>query len=94
VPAGKPTAAYRAALAAPAALQAATCYCGCDRLADPHQSLYDCFVTRAGTFADHGAYCALCQDEALDVLRWQQEGTPLAEISRRIDLKYGPGTHG
>jgi Protein of unknown function with PCYCGC motif len=53
--------AYRAALASPAAMQAAKCYCGCHKLADPHRTLYDCFVTPRGTFADHGATCGTCQ---------------------------------
>jgi hypothetical protein len=80
---------YRAALAAPAAVQAARCYCGCDKLADPHRSLYDCFVTQRGTFADHGATCGICQTEAIDAANWFSQGVPLSSIGERIDAKYG-----
>jgi hypothetical protein len=85
--------AYRAALASPAAMQSVKCYCGCDKFADPHRSLYDCFVARDGTYADHGATCGICQAEAVDAHEWATQGVALNEISARIDRKYGTAPH-
>jgi len=72
------------------------CYCGCDRLDMPHQSLDQCFFTADGSFEQHAAYCTICADIATDAARWQSEGKATAEIRRLVDEKFGdigPGTN-
>ena len=72
------------------------CYCGCDRLDMPHQSLDQCFFMADGSFEQHAAYCTICADIATDAARWQSEGKATAEIRRLVDEKFGdigPGTN-
>ena len=72
------------------------CYCGCERLDMPHQSLDQCFFMADGSFEQHAAYCTICADIATDAARWQSEGKATAEIRRLVDEKFGdigPGTN-
>lgn len=63
------------------------CYCNCGR-ASGHESLKDCFFKEDGAFNDHGSNCDVCQDEVMDVDRWQKEGKSIREIRAAIDEKY------
>ena len=72
------------------------CYCGCERLDMPHQSLDQCFFMADGSLEQHAAYCTICADIAVDATRWQSEGNTTAEIRRLVDDKFGdlgPGTN-
>lgn len=71
------------------------CYCGCERLDMPHQSLDQCFFMADGSFEQHAAYCTICADIAVDAARLQSEGKTTAEIRRLVDEKFaglGPAT--
>jgi uncharacterized membrane protein len=69
------------------------CYCGCDRFAD-HRHLYDCFVRPDGAgFDAHGAGCAICQAEALEVRRLLRSGRSPTEIRKTIIDTFGPATN-
>jgi hypothetical protein len=72
------------------------CYCGCERLDMPHQSLDQCFFMADGSFEQHAAYCTICADIAVDAARLQSEGKTVTEIRRLVDEKFGdmgPGTN-
>ncbi|MBI2954637.1 MAG: hypothetical protein HYY30_10010 [Chloroflexi bacterium] len=80
-------AAYRLAPRLSTVLSSMPCYCNCGR-ASGHKNLKDCFFREDGTFNDHASNCDVCQDEAMDVDRWQKEGKSLREIRDAIDAKY------
>ena len=83
-------AAYRLALEQGDLLAQMPCYCGCVNLPqDAHRRLLDCFVDEDGSLDSHASACTICQDIALDAVRWQDEGLSVAEIRSRIDEKYG-----
>ncbi len=72
------------------------CYCGCERLDVPHQSLDQCFFTADGSFEQHAAYCTICADIATAAAAWQSEGKTTAEIRQLVDDKFvgvGPATN-
>jgi hypothetical protein len=79
---------YRAADADREAFASVTCYCGCVEFLD-HRQLLDCFVRPGGGWERHAVGCAVCQDEARDVIDLRAQDVPLADISRRIDDRYG-----
>lgn len=79
---------YRAAAADPEAFEAVACYCGCEEFLD-HRHLLDCFERPAGGWERHATGCAVCLAEARDVVEMRADGTPIAEITRRIDDRYG-----
>jgi len=62
------------------------CYCGCADVG--HTSLKDCFSD------EHGAYCDLCQYEALDVYSMWKQGKNAKDIRAYIDGAYGNGRFG
>lgn len=62
------------------------CYCGCKGVG--HTSLKSCFLD------DHGSYCGICQEEAIDAYEMAKAGYSLAEIREHIDAKYGGGLFG
>jgi len=62
------------------------CYCGCVNAG--HTSLRDCFSD------EHGAYCDLCQYEALDVYSMWKQGKSSKDIRAYIDSMYGNGRFG
>jgi hypothetical protein len=69
------------------------CYCGCDKFAD-HRHLYDCFVRPDGAgFEAHGAGCAICQAEAVEVRRLLRSGRSPTEIRDTIIDTFGPATN-
>lgn len=68
------------------AMEYTPCYCGCVGIG--HRYLKDCFS------GEHGAYCDLCQYEALDVYNLLKQGKSLKEIRNYIDLTYGNGRFG
>jgi hypothetical protein len=79
---------YRAAAADPDAFEAVACYCGCEEFLD-HRHLLDCFVRPDGGWERHATGCAVCLAEAGDVIEMRSTGTPIDEITRRIDDRYG-----
>ena len=79
---------YEAAVADPEAFTQVRCYCGCeDFLA--HRHLLDCFERPEGGWELHATGCAVCLAEAEEVAEQRAAGTPLDEIVRRIDNRYG-----
>ena len=62
------------------------CYCGCKGVG--HTSLKSCFLD------DHGSYCGICQEEAIDAYEMAKAGYSLVEIRAQIDAKYGGGRFG
>jgi hypothetical protein len=80
-------ASYRFAVAQPRLLAQLPCYCNCGRTAG-HGNLRDCFVSAAGRFTDHAAYCQICQEEALDAKRLHAQGRGVAEIRHYVDATY------
>jgi len=79
---------YRAAAADPEAFEAVACYCGCEASLD-HRRLLDCFVRPDGGWERHATGCAVCLAEARDVMGLRADGTPISEIVRHIDDRYG-----
>lgn len=67
-------------------LEKVPCYCGCADVG--HTSLRNCFSD------EHGAYCDLCQYEALDVYSMWKQGKGAKEIRTYIDANYGNGRFG
>lgn len=80
-------ASYRFAVAQPRLLAQLPCYCNCGRTAG-HENLRDCFVSAAGKFTDHAAFCQICQEEALDAKRLHTQGRSVAEIRQHVDATY------
>jgi hypothetical protein len=78
---GKAQTGYDAAKQCPEVIAKLFCYCGCD-MTDSHTSLLDCFTT------DHGADCAICQDEAIMALDLKQQNKSMADIQKAIDKKF------
>ncbi len=79
---------YEAAAADREAFEQVRCYCGCeDFLA--HRHLLDCFERPEGGWERHATGCAVCLAEAEEVVEQRAAGTPLDEIIRRIDNRYG-----
>lgn len=79
---------YEAAAADREAFTQVRCYCGCeDFLA--HRYLLDCFERPEGGWERHATGCAVCLAEAEEVIEQRAAGTPLDEIIRRIDNRYG-----
>lgn len=72
---------YQAAQKAPAIMKQIFCYCGCDRT-DSHTCLLDCFTSV------HGAYCAICQEEAIEASGCHAKGMPIAKIQNQIERHY------
>jgi hypothetical protein len=72
---------YQAAQAYPQVMRQVFCYCGCDRT-DKHTCLLDCFTSV------HGAYCAICQEEAIEAAACQRKGVSLAGTQRQIERHY------
>lgn len=78
---------YRIATKIPHVLELMPCYCGCGPQSG-HRHLKDCFVKPDGSFDNHGAGCNLCDQEAIDVKKWLDQGLPIQEIRSRIEKKY------
>lgn len=79
---------YEAAAADREAFTQVRCYCGCeDFLA--HRHLLDCFERPEGGWELHATGCAVCLAEAEEVAEQRAAGTPMDEIIRRIDNRYG-----
>ncbi|MBI3731938.1 MAG: hypothetical protein HY259_00540 [Chloroflexi bacterium] len=86
--------AYRFAARMPALLAVLPCYCNCGPTLG-HRSLRDCFFKSDGSFTDHASGCAVCQMEAADAAKGQEQGKSPAQIRRMIETKYdayGPAT--
>jgi hypothetical protein len=79
---------YQAAAADPAGFEAVACYCGCEAFLD-HRHLLDCFVRPDGGWERHATGCGVCLAEARDVIDLRADGTPIGEIARHIDDRYG-----
>ncbi len=79
--------AYKTAVQIPEVLLLMPCYCGCGEAHD-HKNLKDCFFKEDGSLNDHGAFCEICDMEAADIPKWQEEGYSLERIRELIDEKY------
>lgn len=72
---------YAAAHQFPDAVSKVFCYCGCDEF-DKHTSLLDCYVST------HGAYCAICMEEAIEVKQMKEKGSTIGAIQAQIDEHF------
>ena len=72
---------YIAAQQYPETIAKVFCYCGCDRQ-DGHNSLMDCYVTT------HGAYCAICMEEAIDVKDMKKKQATLPAVQQHIEDRF------
>lgn len=72
---------YSAAQKYPDVLAKLFCYCGCD-LQDDHTSLLQCYQS------SHGAYCAICLEEAIEAKQLKESGAPLRKIQEQIDNHF------
>jgi hypothetical protein len=79
---------YLAAAADNAGFEAVSCYCGCEAFLD-HRHLLDCFVRPDGGWERHATGCAVCLAEARDVIDLRSHRTPISEIVRHINDRYG-----
>ncbi len=79
---------YLAAAADPEGFAAVACHCGCEAFLD-HRHLLDCFVRADGGWERHATGCAVCLAEARDVDEMRSTGTPIEDITRAIDDRYG-----
>ena len=79
---------YQAAAADPDGFEAVTCYCGCEAFLN-HRHLLDCFLRPDGGWERHATGCGVCLAEARDVIDLRADGTPVSEIVRHIDDRYG-----
>lgn len=79
---------YEAAVADREAFTQVRCYCGCEESL-AHRHLLDCFERPEGGWERHATGCAVCIAEADEVVEQRAAGTPLDEIVRRIDNRYG-----
>jgi hypothetical protein len=79
---------YQAAAADPDAFSQVACYCGCESFLD-HRNLSDCFVRPDGGWERHATGCAVCLAEARDVIAGRETGDDIADISERIDQRFG-----
>lgn len=84
---------YRHAAEHPDVYRDVPCYCGCDRFAD-HRHLYDCFVRPDGAgFEAHGAGCAICQAEAVEVRRLLRSGRSPTQVRDAVIEQFGPASN-
>lgn len=79
---------YEAAHADREGFASVTCYCGCEEFL-AHRGLLDCFLRPGGGWERHAVGCAVCQQEARDVIDLRRQGVPLEDIVRQIDARYG-----
>lgn len=79
---------YEAAAADREAFTQVRCYCGCEEFL-AHRHLLDCFERPEGGWELHATGCAVCLAEAEEVAEQRAAGTPMDEIIRRIDNRYG-----
>lgn len=70
--------AYRIASESPHILVELPCFCFCYGKNNRHESLLDCFKSL------HGKNCKICIDEAVMVLKLQNEGLQFEEIEKEI----------
>lgn len=90
--------AYAFAIARPDVVDWMPCYCGCVEM--DHRSNGDCFMKprSAGmpiVFEEHGSYCNVCVDIALQAKSMLADGKTLLQIRAAVDGAYGniaPGT--
>lgn len=73
---------YRAAQSAKDTVSKLFCYCGCDSDQNHHTTLHDCFTSI------HGAYCPICQEEAIMAAALKTKGATLARIQSDIDCNF------
>lgn len=76
---------YAVARAMPAVLDGLHCYCACS-ISLGHRSLLSCFED------EHGAFCKVCQDEALIAEAVTARGGSLAQVREAVDARFGPPT--
>lgn len=75
---------YAVARAIPAVLDGMRCFCACGATLG-HRSLLSCFED------EHGAFCQVCQDEAIIAGETIMGGGSLREARRAVDERFGPG---
>lgn len=75
---------YAAARDIPAVLDGMRCFCSCGASLG-HRSLLSCFED------EHGAYCQVCQDEALIAREIIVRGGTLQKARQAVDRRFGPG---
>lgn len=74
-------AAYQAARALPQVMDGLYCYCHCKE-SQGHRSLLVCFES------NHGAYCDICQNEAMLASQLSVSGVSLEQIRQAIDERF------
>lgn len=79
---------YRAAADDPEAFSEVRCYCGCESFLG-HEDLAACFVRPDGRWERHATGCAVCLNEAEQVIEDRERDVPIDEIVARIDDRFG-----
>lgn len=79
---------YQQAAATPEIFAEVRCYCGCKEFLG-HRHLLDCFLRPDGAWERHATGCAICLQEARDVLELEADGLTADEIGQQIDARYG-----
>lgn len=79
---------YEAAAGDPEAFTEVRCYCGCESFLG-HEDLYACFVRPDGQWERHATGCAVCLNEAEQVIEDREHDVPIDEIVARIDDRFG-----
>lgn len=76
---------YRYVETVPGLAATIPCYCGCGPLLG-HTSLLDCFIRPDGKgYGSHASYCAICTDEAEQIMELEASGTAPKDIRVAID---------
>lgn len=66
------------------------CFCGCEKFADRHESLWQCFVRPDGLPEAHAAGCGVCLAEADVVIDRIAAGVPMQRVAAEIVTQFGP----
>lgn len=84
--------AYLYAKENPDKLNGINCYCGCMQMLHDNRihkrGLLDCFINDDGSYDDHGASCAMCVTDTLQVKSLYAQGMTKDQIKAIIDAKY------
>ncbi|MCC6545376.1 MAG: hypothetical protein IT392_12915 [Nitrospirae bacterium] len=78
---GKTAYTYQIAREIPAVLDNIYCYCHCQKHSG-HNSLLSCYTD------EHGAFCDICQNEAIRAYELYKEGKDVQAIKKMVDREF------